>query len=462
MPTPISPITTQPGDVSLLRRDLCALVAALQREPAALRRDGQLTKAELLRLNEGLLVREDLTGVRSEDRAGRLAFLGFLARQTGLVIEREDRLVPAEGASICFSDPVSQQVADLWQCWYAATIWDDLRHVSSLRVKQTPSHPLVVHDPAAVRRRALTVLARVLAPGAWVPLTDAVDAVSEHDPAFLRHPESARWEICDAATGRDLAPARYWDLVEGALLRFLLTGPLHWLGCISLGYDADGVLAFCALTPLGAHLLGLSETPWLPSAPEPLVIQPNFEVVAPFHADLGAVLRLERLAELVQDGPARVYRLTRDRFRAALDAGASPQALLAFLTDAGAAPLPQNVAYTLREWAGQYGRVRLELATLLRVDDEILMRELESSRRLAPLLGEALSGTTHAVAAENVEALAARLREDGYMPHVDGDPPAPTATGRLHLAQREVVPLLAAAYALLRQSSGPPRRGALR
>jgi hypothetical protein len=189
------------------------------------------------------------------------------------------------------------------------------------------------------------------------------------------------------------------------------------------------------------------------------VFQPNFEVLAPFHADLGAVLRLERVAECVQAGPARVYRLTQDRFRDVLDAGADPDTLLAFLEEASGVPLPQNVAYTLREWAGHYGRVRLEPATLLRAPegDVALMQELRAARRIVPLLGEALSPTVSTVAAENVAALVARLREDGYMPQVESTFDEQLPTGRLHLAEREVVPLLAAVYVLLRLAE---RRGA--
>ena len=445
-----SPAVEQPGDVTLLLHDLFAFVAAVQREPAALRRDGLLTKADMVRLNEALLVREDLTGIRDENHAGRLAFLGFLARREDLVRARERQMSSTAGAWRWLNLPIRQQATELWLCWRDATAWDDLRRVRSLRVKHRRE---VRHDPAAVRRRALAALTPACSPDTWMSLSDVVHAVRERDPAFLRPRETERWEIADAATGRDLAPARYWDLVEGALLRYLLTGPLHWLGLVSLGYDAAGTLAFCALTPLGAQLLGRSPASWSPPVRESLVIQPNFEVLAPFHADLGAVLRLERLAECVQAGPARVYRLTRDRFRAALDAGADPDDLLSFLEQAGAAPLPQNVAYTLREWAGQYGRLRLGPTTLLRTDDAALMQELWAARRIAPLLDEALSPTVSAVAAENVPALAARLREDGLMPQVDDAPDEPPPTGRLHLAAREVVPLLAAAYVLLRRAN---------
>jgi len=461
----ISPAVTQAGDATLLLHDLFAFVTALQREPAALRRDGLLTKADMLRLDEGLLVREELVRVRDESQAGRLAFLDFMARGVGLVLKRKGQLVLSADAGQWLSRSMAQQVAALWACWRDATAWDDLRRVRSLRVEAPAS---ARHDPAAARRRALAALvpAGLQGPDTWVALSDVVRAVRERDPAFLRDPaQPARWTIADAATGRDLAPSRYWDLVEGALLRYLLTGPLHWLGLISLGYtqcpvdDADGALAFCALTPLGAYLLGESQVPWSPPAREPLVIQPNFEVLAPFHADPGAVLRLEQLAEPVQAGPARVYRLTRDRFRAALDAGADADTLLRFLEQTSDAALPQNVTYTLREWAGQYGRVRLEPATLLRTPagDEPLMQELRAARRIAPLLDEALSPTVSTVAPENVAALAARLREDGFMPRVESavDEPAPAA--RLHLAEREVVPLLAAAYVLAHLTE---RRGA--
>ena len=459
-----TPAIIQAGDVTRLRHDLFAFVAAVQQAPAGLRRDGLLTKADLLRLNESLLDQEDLTGVRDEHQAGRLAFLAFLARQLGLVQARDGQLQAAPEAADWFSLPVPVQVAALWAGWRDAVTWDDLRQAvrRSWRI-QVPAGAR--YEPATTRRRALAALALACPPGVWVGLTEIVAAVHQADPAFLRAPDAPRWEIVDLLTGRDLAPARYWDQVEGTLLRYLVTGPLHWLGCISLGYTpgsgtADGVPAYCALTGLGAYLWGIATSPWTPPALEHLVIQPNFEVVVPFHADLGAALRLERLAEPVQSGPVRVYRLTRDRFYAALDAGGTVEDLLAFLAQASDAPLPQNVAYTLRDWAGQYGRVCLEPATILRTRDEILMQELRASRRIAPLLGEPLAPTIQLVAEENLPALVGRLREDGYMPRVRIVIPEERPTGRLHLAEREAVLLLAAAYALLGRA-GPPALAAL-
>lgn len=442
-----SPAVTQTGDVTALLHDLFAFVAAVQREPAALRRDGTLTRGAMLHLNEALLIREELAHARGESQASRLAFLSFLARTMDLVREQDRRLITPAGAWRWLSLPTTQQATALWAGWRDATDWDDVQRIPSLRVEPS-AHAR--HDPAAVRQRALAALIPVLSPNAWVSLSDAALAIRERDPAFLRphDPEhSVRWEIVDAVTGRDLAPARYWDLVEGALLRYLLTGPLHWLGLISLGYDAAGTLNHCALTLMGAHLW--AHAPWSPPAREPLVIQPNFEVVASFHADPGAMLRLEHVADLVQAGPARVYRFTQDRFRAALDAGADPDAILAFLEQASAGSLPQNVAYTLREWAGQHGRVRLEPVTLLRTDDAVLMQELRAARRIAPLLDEVLSPVVNVVPEENVTALADRLREDGYMPRVEAARDEPTHTGRLRLAEREATPLLAAAYAML-------------
>ncbi len=82
--------------------------------------------------------------------------------------------------------------------------------------------------------------------------------------------------------------------------------------------------------------------------------------------------------------------------------------------------MPQNVAYTLREWGGRYGEIRLGEAWLLQTRDEVLLKELQALPEMKPYLEKSISATAMTVDREKVAELVEKLRELGYLPKIEG------------------------------------------
>src|SRR5690606_27519516 len=78
-------------------------------------------------------------------------------------------------------------------------------------------------------------------PSQWWSLTAFVADVKQHQPAFQRPSgDFDAWYLRDAQ-GAYLRGFEHWESVEGALLRYLISGPLHWLGLLELASSsADG------------------------------------------------------------------------------------------------------------------------------------------------------------------------------------------------------------------------------
>jgi hypothetical protein len=206
-------------------------------------------------------------------------------------------------------------------------------------------------------------------------------------------------------------------MVEGRQLVGTVTGALHWLGLIDLGMRDGRAACFC-VSPLGAALLG-SGPPPAPAPDEPLVLQPNFEVLVPAYASPYARFQLGRIAERV-DGAglaelaAERYRLTKRSLQAALDAGIALDDLLRFLREQSGRELPQNVAATLREWASQHGRLAMRRAILLEAEDAALLAQIRHDRRIRLPHVEPLTELIWLVREGDAPALAERLRRAGY------------------------------------------------
>ena len=89
-------------------------------------------------------------------------------------------------------------------------------------------------DPLRTRRAILELLAFIPA-GKWWGLDSFINAVREQHPDFQRPAgDYDSWIIRQAGSERYLRGFESWDQVDGQLLRFLITGYLHWLGILDL------------------------------------------------------------------------------------------------------------------------------------------------------------------------------------------------------------------------------------
>ena len=210
-----------------------------------------------------------------------------------------------------------------------------------------------------------------------------------------------------------------WDEVEGAYLRQTLLDPLRWLGIVDVGLDGRGHVVAARVTPLGQSVLTGASAPPAPArvGGARLVVQPNFEVIVlDATASLDLMARLDGFATARSVDRAAIYHLTREGLVAALQGGARLAEIERLLEEESGGPLPQNVRYSLTEWARQFERVTVRrAATMLEADDAAQLDRWLAEPALGRLLGERLGPTVALVPAANVAAVVERLhRHDGW------------------------------------------------
>lgn len=134
---------------------------------------------------------------------------------------------------------------------------------------------------------------------------------------------------------------------------------------------------------------------------------------APALADL-----LSAVGDIESEGHAVVWRITATSIRRALDAGWSADELLGRLTAASerAAPLPQPLAYTIKDTVRTHGRLKVvRSACCIRSDDVALIAEVAQARGLTKLRLRRIAPTVLISTATPEETLSA-LRTAGYAP----------------------------------------------
>ena len=396
--------------------DLCTLMAALREQPARVDRSGQMSAADLARLREGLLIPDPI----------RLDLALALARGRGwLALDRDRLVLNSQAATAWLRLTPWEQMTSLFEAWRDSPDpspghpigWNDLRHVPSLQAEGAWRN-----DPVIARRAILDALGR-LEVKRWYALADFVAWIKANNPDFQR-PDGVYtgWYLRDVETGRYLSGFESWDEVEGRLIRFLVAGPLFWLGATALGEEADGRGSLFRLTEAGARWLGRPAAGEL-LAPGRLIVDERFIVTAPLLLPLFDRFRLLRFTEPVAESyePDRAtrHRITRGGLARARASGVTARAIVEFLQRASGGHVPPRVVAALTRWDQHGGAVRITRGAVLRVADAAILSALRGDPALAPFLGDLLSAQAVIVRDEHLPQLLKALDELGYAVNVD-------------------------------------------
>jgi len=173
------------------------------------------------------------------------------------------------------------------------------------------------------------------------------------------------------------------DLAEG-LVDWTI-GRLYILGVVDIGFQGQEPAAV-RLTDQGRRLLTRDDASAAQGeeatvgdgtrgpaadAARPLVVNPDFEILLLPEGNVNEVAHtLDRFAVRVRSDEVTRYRLQREGVERAVVQGMTVDAILEFLTERSRTPVPQNVAYSIREWGGRVRFGRQSEAVLLEVDQE--------------------------------------------------------------------------------------------
>ena len=344
----------------------------------------------------------------------RLDLLTHLAASLSLVKLDVSPLRPDPQRATAWlqSDPLNQQ-RTLLEGWRDSVTWNDLWNVPTLRCEDTGSWR---NDPLAARRVALNTLSG-LESSAWYHLQDFVTAIHESEPDFQRPGgDYSTWYVRDATTNQYLTGFQSWDQVEGALLRFMLGGPLYWLGVV----DLDETGAAFRVTPVGCWVLGKC-------APPSSEGDVSFTVHADGRIEIGAARRydrfqLARVADWEASGEIYTYHITPSSLERARTQRIGPERIVKFLEETGRLPAPETLGGALRRWETRGTEAWAQQAAVLRLARPELLDQLVQSPRTRKYIRETISSTVALVAPRDWPELLVAMIEMGVLPEISREP----------------------------------------
>jgi hypothetical protein len=316
--------------------------------------------------------------------------------------------------------------------------WSDLNQAG--RVRQSLGNRRI--DEARARQFILHHL-QEFAGQEWIGEDSFCDAVRAVNPDFLREDyASLTWAVMDVAAETEVYGAESWAPVEGEWIRYVLRGPLYWLGVVRWGRDISGRRVALQLAP---EIRGPAQPSLLRTPHQYLVFRDDTNLLAPPGVELGLLYSLEPYLVLRgRDATGSSYRFTRGSVLHGMEVGGTLDELLDLIGQLSAGPSPQ-LLNQLREWAFSYGRTVLEGGVLLTAATEDEAESLAALPEIGPCLGERLGGRSYKVKPDSVWELIEALKRAGQTPRIDpsvGSQRLRSATGDLLLLQESLLALL--------------------
>lgn len=263
----------------------------------------------------------------------------------------------------------------LWKAWLLSGSHHDLVMVEGIQIEGVPEL-----DPIPVRERLIDPL-RDLDPEVWWSLGSFISQIKERFPDFLRSAgEYETMFIKDTKSSEYLTGFSSWDSVEGELVRYILTGPLHWLGLIDLAGAEEGKPALAFRVGKLFQFFIKGKAPSLaPVKPDPIQIRSKGEIRVT--RDVAHKIRYQ-IARFCEWGPYKAdaysYFITPSSLTGAEKQGLKVAHLLSLLKNHTEA-IPPNIMAALERWYKHGIQASISQKTIMRLGSPAVLDALKRS-----------------------------------------------------------------------------------
>ncbi len=305
----------------------------------------------------------------------------------------------------------SEALSQLCRSWLSSPSFNELRMLPGLVFEgEWNNHPLET-------RRSLLEMLSTLPQDKWWNLASFVAAVRERQPDFQRPAgDYDSWFIRREGRPEYLRGFSTWDEVDGALIRFMITGPMHWLGMIDLAAPSPGEPPAAFRPSVWATSLSLGQPPkGLPAENAPVRVSAAGHLILSNLTPRSARYLIARFCEWENEREQEYhYHLTPASLERSRQQGLRTSHLVSLLKKHAAGALPPSLLQALERWE-QFGvQAGIKKASLLRVASPDILEALRKTRS-ARYLGEALNPTVVMIKAGGEEAVRSALAELGYL-----------------------------------------------
>jgi hypothetical protein len=307
-------------------------------------------------------------------------------------------------------------LADLFQSWKKSSLFNELHLLPNLNLEGSWEN-----DPLRTRQAVLGFLSGIPTE-MWWSLSSFIAAIYQRQPDFQRPAgDYDSWFIRDKGSGEYLRGFEHWDAVDGRLVKFILTGPLYWLGVLDLACpEGLNVVTAFRLSRWSQALLKGDQPKGMPLEEEPLIVRSDGRIGVRRLVPRRIRYQLSRFCEWGKETPEEYqYQISAASLTKAKKQGLKVSQLLALMNRSTKA-VPPNLVKALQRWDKIGSEARLEKLVILRVTSTEVLQSLRNSRA-SRFLGEPLSPTSIAIKPGATIKVLVALAELGYLGEIRED-----------------------------------------
>ncbi|HUG33373.1 MAG TPA: helicase-associated domain-containing protein [Anaerolineales bacterium] len=282
------------------------------------------------------------------------------------------------------------------------------------------------NQPLETREFLLNLL-EAIPEGKWWSLNAFVRDIKQKYADFQRPAgDYDSWFIKRESDGQFLRGFAYWDHVDGALIKFFITGILYWLGQVDLSV-AEG-----ATEPTAFRITSFESAF---DEKEKISVSSNGKIIMERKAPRVVRYQVARFCEwdesvgrVVARFPPRIetkrdefkYQITAQSLKHAREQGLKAEQLLSLLVRHTDGKVPPPLVQALKRWEVNGTEARVETQVVLRVTKPEVLEEMRKSRA-GKFLGEILSPTTVIVKSGAIQQVMDALAEIGLFAEIVKD-----------------------------------------
>jgi hypothetical protein len=257
----------------------------------------------------------------------------------------------------------------------------------------------------------------------WWSLASFVESIHQNNPDFQRPAgDYDSWYIRRQNSESYLRGVRTWNEIDGALIRQMICGHMHWLGIMETASLEKGQAptAFRFSAWADALLAGAT-APVLSAESESIKIRSDGTIHISRQASRAVRYQVARFCHMIQEEPAYYqYQIQSDSLTAASKAGLKVEQFASLLQKAGEKPIPPIVFTLLENWKSHGVQAHIAPVMLLSVEDAAILDALLNSRA-SKYMGERLNPCTILVNEKQIKLVISILAELGYLSNVQAN-----------------------------------------
>lgn len=336
-----------------------------------------------------------------------------LLLQNAGIVEKKGLPIPETTRSFLEAPP-GEALSLLVKAWQKSKSFDELRLIPGLICEGEWSN-----DPLKARTTILDILSGIPSLK-WWNISSVVKHIKNNQPDFQRPAgDYDSWFIRQADSDTYLRGITCWDKVDGAYIRYLITGPMHWFGICDLAAPAaDKPVEAFRFTSWSADFWQ-GRIPVIPvKETGEIRVSSNGMLSVPNNTPRAARYILARCSQPLSPLEKEYrYRLTPTSLENASKQGLKISHIITILKKFSVGPLPPTLIEALERWEKVGVQSQIETAVIIKVAHPDILTALQKSRA-GRCINEILSPTSAIIKPGKAGLVNDVMAELGYLSEI--------------------------------------------